>query len=161
MVFSYVTSFGMGFYLYHTFFSYFWCGKPTKSKFITWEIFPFLSMFPLFVISMTRKQPEHSPFVTSCKFGLIQTAFIGNILNILYLNTDWIDPHLPRYFCFSFIVFGQLRRSNAGSILIPKYPFKVNWKEVFCAFVFFSIVGYWMVFEVITVRSDLFLSSDI
>ncbi|KAF1762765.1 hypothetical protein GCK72_011028 [Caenorhabditis remanei] len=77
-------------------------------------------------------------------FGMIQSAFLCNVCNLLYYNYEWMSPHCGRIMSTMFMCYGIRRVFNFRSVLIPKLPIQVPWKSILFFTLFFSISGFYV-----------------
>lgn len=133
MVLSYFTTFVMNYYIIAYFHFYVSCGEPNLWK---WEFFPL--WISLYFTVCDGKGPERSEVAITCTLGLSQCVFIANVMNIIYLNSEWISPQFPRFFVALYGAYSSIRRYNGRSMLIPNFPFKVNKTEFLMISLFFG-----------------------
>ncbi|KAF1766938.1 hypothetical protein GCK72_006896 [Caenorhabditis remanei] len=86
---------------------------------------------------------ENSHVTINVLFGMIQSGFICNILNILHVQAEW-NLYYARIMSMIFSIYAAIRMVWYQTILLPKLPLRIHWKSIILITLFFALTGYFL-----------------
>ncbi|EFP07934.1 hypothetical protein CRE_14079 [Caenorhabditis remanei] len=110
-----------------------------KKPFLPWEI----NTINTLVVGVYSPILENSHATITVLFGMIQSGFICNILNILHVQAEW-NLYYARIMSMIFSIYAAIRMVWYQTILLPKLPLRINWKSMIIITLFFALTAYFL-----------------
>ena len=126
-----------------------------KKPFLPWEI----NTINTLVVGVYTPILENSHTTITVLFGMIQSGFICNILNILHVQAEWVSDndlflrlknnkfqnlYYARIMSMIFSIYAAIRMVWYQTILLPKLPLRINWKSMIFITLFFALTAYFL-----------------
>uniref|UniRef100_A0A1I7UP29 Acyl_transf_3 domain-containing protein n=1 Tax=Caenorhabditis tropicalis TaxID=1561998 RepID=A0A1I7UP29_9PELO len=107
--------------------------------YITIPEIPILFVTPFLVFAVPRATPNE---ILTTLYGIIQSVFLSNVFNIMYLHFDWVDGVYYSRITAAFIYLYGILLQLSTTILVPKLPLKIHWMSIIFINLFFMTSGY-------------------